>query len=90
LIYQNLKHRCEITEVVLEKKLTYSWCFVGYEGVSYLSFELLEMGENTKLILTHSGLDTFPSDNPNFAFDKFVEGWNYIVDTALKNFLEKK
>ena len=83
-------HRCEVTEVVLEKKLTYSWCFVGYEGVSYLSFELFEIGENTKLILTHSGLDTFPSDNPDFAFDKFREGWNHIIDTSLKNFLENK
>jgi uncharacterized protein YndB with AHSA1/START domain len=84
------QHRCVITEVVLEKKLTHSWCYVGYEGVSYLTFELLEIGENTKLILTHSGIETFPIDNPDFAFTNFAEGWNYIIDTALNNFLEKK
>jgi uncharacterized protein YndB with AHSA1/START domain len=82
-------HRCVITEVVMEKKLTYTWCFVGYEGVSYLTFELFEVEENTKLILTHSGIETFPIDNPDFAFAKFAQGWNYIIDTALKNYLGK-
>jgi uncharacterized protein YndB with AHSA1/START domain len=82
-------HRCAITEVVKEKKLTHTWSFVGYEGTSYLTYELFEDGDNTKLKLTHSGIETFPLDNPDFAFAKFKPGWNYIIGTALKNFLEK-
>jgi uncharacterized protein YndB with AHSA1/START domain len=82
-------HHCEITEVITEKKLTHTWCYVGYEGVSYLTFELFAEGENTKLKLTHAGIETFPSDNPDFAFANFEQGWNYIVDTSLKDFLEK-
>jgi uncharacterized protein YndB with AHSA1/START domain len=82
-------HRCAITEVVIEKKLTHTWCFVGYEGTSYLTYELFEDGDNTKLKLTHSGIETFPLDNPDFAFTTFEKGWNYIIDTSLKNYLEK-
>jgi uncharacterized protein YndB with AHSA1/START domain len=82
-------HRCVITEVVNEKKLTHTWCYVGYEGVSYLTFELFNEGENTRLKLTHSGIESFPSDIPNFAFHKFEIGWNHILDNALKPFLEK-
>jgi uncharacterized protein YndB with AHSA1/START domain len=82
-------HRCVITEVIIEKKLTHTWSYVGYEGTSYLTYELFADGNDTKLILTHAGIETFPSDNPDFAFANFEQGWNYIVDTALKNFLEK-
>jgi uncharacterized protein YndB with AHSA1/START domain len=82
-------HHFEILEVVLEKKLVHTWCFVGYEGVSYLTYELFDEGENTKLILTHSGLENFPADNPDFAFHKFELGWNHILDISLKTFLEK-
>lgn len=82
-------HRFEITEVIPFEKLRHTWEFVGYEGDSYLTYELFDEGENTKLILTHSGIDSFPSNNPDFAFDKFVEGWNQLIDQSLKNFLEK-
>jgi uncharacterized protein YndB with AHSA1/START domain len=82
-------HHFEIMEVIPEQKLMHTWCFVGYEGISYLTYELFDDGENTKLKLTHSGLETFPADNPDFEFHKFEIGWNHILDIALKNFLEK-
>jgi uncharacterized protein YndB with AHSA1/START domain len=82
-------HRFEITEVIPFEKLKHTWKFVGYEGDSYLTYELSDEGENTKLILTHSGIDSFPTNNPDFAFDKFAAGWNHLVDNVLKNFLEK-
>jgi uncharacterized protein YndB with AHSA1/START domain len=82
-------HRCEITEVIFERKLSHTWCYVGYEGVSHLTFELFAEGDKTKLILTHSGIETFPSSIKDFAFHNFEAGWNHIIDTALKNFLEK-
>ncbi|NDP27517.1 MAG: SRPBCC domain-containing protein [Flavobacterium sp.] len=83
------KHLCQITEVLPEKKLTYSWKYEGFEGVSYVTFELFDEDENTKVILTHIGFDTFPSSNPDFAIANFEEGWNHIINTSLKAFLEK-
>lgn len=82
-------HLCRVTEVIPEKKLSYSWRYEGYEGNSLLTFELFEEGKNTRLKLTHSGLDSFPKDDPNFAKSSFEAGWTYILGTSLKNYLEK-
>ncbi len=81
-------HLCEITEVIPEKKLTYSWRYDGYVGNSFVSFELSEQENKTLLKLTHEGLETFPNENPDFAKGNFAEGWNYILNTALKDYLE--
>jgi uncharacterized protein YndB with AHSA1/START domain len=83
-------HSCVITEVVFEKKLSHTWSYVGYDGTSCLTFELSEEGENTKLKLTHSGIESFPENVADFAFHNFEAGWNHIVNISLKDFLEKK
>ena len=83
-------HICEITEVIPEKKLKHSWRYDGYEGTSFLSFELLAEGKKTRLKLTHEGLETFPASNPDFAKENFSEGWNAIINVSLRDFLEKK
>jgi uncharacterized protein YndB with AHSA1/START domain len=83
-------HLCKITEVVAGKKLTYSWRYDGYEGNSFVTFELFAEGNKTKLKLTHAGLETFPASNPGFAKENFVAGWNYIIGTALPAFVENQ
>ena len=83
-------HHCEVTEVVFEKKLTYSWAYIGYEGKSFLTFELFPEGEKTKLVLTHADIETFPASNPDFAKHNFEGGWNHIINISLKEFLENK
>ena len=81
-------HLCEVTEVIPGKKLTYSWRYDGYPGNSFVSFELFEKEDKTLLRLTHEGLNTFPKDNPDFASSNFVAGWNEIIHTSLKKYLE--
>ena len=81
-------HLCEITEVIHEKKLTYSWCYDGYSGKSYVTFELFENEDKTLLKLTHSGIETFPEENTDFARHNFEDGWNHIIHTALRGYLE--
>ena len=81
-------HLCEITEVIPEKKLTYSWRYDGYEGNSFVTFELFEEGGETRLKLTHRGLESFP-DNPDFARTNFEMGWDQIINTSLKEYLSK-
>jgi uncharacterized protein YndB with AHSA1/START domain len=82
-------HICKITEVVLNKKITYSWRFDGYKGISYVTFELLEEGDKTRLKLTHFGLETFPQDIPDFQRRNFEIGWIHIIGKSLKEFVEK-
>lgn len=83
-------HICRITEAIPEKKLVYSWCYEGYEGNTLVSFELFEEGSQTRLKLTHEGIETFPANQPDFARQNFVEGWTWLICTSLKEFLDQK
>jgi uncharacterized protein YndB with AHSA1/START domain len=82
------RHLCQVTTVIPGKKLAYSWRYEGYDGTSIVTFELFEEGDKTKLKLTHEGLETFPVGNPDLAKENFAEGWNHIINIALKEFLE--
>lgn len=82
-------HVCKITEVVPGKKLTYSWRYDGYDGNSFVTFELLPEGGKTRLKLTHAGLETFPANNADFKKENFAAGWTHITGVSLKEFVEK-
>jgi|SRR5690554_1237073 len=81
-------HLSKIVEVIPEKKISYTWRYDGYPGDSLVTFELFEEGEKTKLSLTHEGIETF-GDNPDIAREKFVEGWTFIIEKSVKEFVEK-
>jgi uncharacterized protein YndB with AHSA1/START domain len=81
-------HICEITEVVTNKKLTYSWRYDSYPGKSFVTFELIEEGNDTRVKLTHTELETFGTENPHFAKENFIAGWEAIIGTSLKNYFE--
>jgi uncharacterized protein YndB with AHSA1/START domain len=81
-------HLCQITEVVPGRKLSYSWQYEGYPGNSLVTFELFPDGKNTKLRLTHEGLESFGTDNPDLAKENFEEGWNTLIGKSIKAFVE--
>jgi|SRR5580698_7677766 uncharacterized protein YndB with AHSA1/START domain len=81
-------HLCKVTEVIPNKKLSYSWRYKDYPGISLLTFELFAQENKTLLKLTHEGLETFPQDPPDFARHNFVQGWTHILDKSLKSYLE--
>ncbi len=86
---QQFLHLCTITAVVPEKKLAYSWRYDGYPGDSLVTFELLEEGNSqTRLRVTHSGLETFPQ-TPELARNNFLEGWTHIINIGLKEYLDE-
>jgi uncharacterized protein YndB with AHSA1/START domain len=82
------KHLCKVTETEPEKKLSYSWKYADYPGSSVVTFELMPAGHETVVRLTHTGLESFPQDSPDFALASFTEGWNYILGKGLKEFVE--
>ncbi len=57
-------HIWKVTEVVAGKKITYSWKYGGSPGESFVYFELFAEGDQTRLKLTHSGLETFLRRKP--------------------------
>jgi uncharacterized protein YndB with AHSA1/START domain len=84
-------HLCKVTEAITGKKLTSSWKYDGYGGISYVAFELFPEGSKTRLKLTHSGLESFPVDEvPEFNRENFEAGWESIICTSLKDFFEKR
>jgi len=82
-------HLCKVTEVIPQKKLAYTWRYKGHEGDSLVTFELFADGDETRLKLTHQGLETFPK-TAAFARKNFEAGWTAIIDSELKQFLEGK
>lgn len=83
------KHVCKVTVVIVGKKLAYSWHYDGYDGDSEVTFELFAEDNQTKLRLTHAGLESFPVYIPDFSPQSFADGWTYLIGTALKEYLEK-
>ncbi len=84
---QDYVHLCRITEVIPGKKLQHTWAYEGFEGMSYVTWELTEEGDITRLKLTHTGLSTFPP-TPMFASNNFNTGWTQLVQKSIKEFVE--
>lgn len=82
-------HLCTITDILKPNRLQYSWKYKNHPGYSLVTFQLFETGNQTRLILSHHGLETFPQDKPDFARNSFNAGWNEIINVSLTRFLEQ-
>ncbi len=82
-------HLCKITEIILHKRLQYSWQYENYKGYSLVTFDLQEEDGKTRLILTHSGLESFPQNNPDFGAESFKGGWTQLLTKFLPEYLAK-
>lgn len=58
-------------------------------GDSLVTFELFEEEGKTRVRLTHTGVESFATDNPDFRRESFVGGWNEIIGKLLKEYAEK-
>lgn len=81
-------HLCQVTDVVPQKKIAYSWRYKGEPGDSLVTFELFGEGNKTRVKVTHTGIETFPK-TPAYARKNFEDGWTAIIGTELKQFVEK-
>lgn len=86
---QKYLHLCKVTDVVIRKKISYTWRYEDYEGNSVVTFELFEEGDKTRLRLTHTGIESFKANGPDFATENFAQGWTELIGTLLKNYVEK-
>lgn len=83
-------HLWKATEVTPGRRITYDWRYGGYPGESYVTWDLSEAPEGTKLRLVHQGIETFPQDDPIFGREAGREGWTYFVQRSLAEFLEQR
>jgi uncharacterized protein YndB with AHSA1/START domain len=82
-------HICRITEVIPRKKLSHTWTYEGKAGNTLVTFALFPEGENTRIKLTHEGLESLAGYGPDFAVSSFAEGWTMIIGKNLQEFVEK-
>jgi uncharacterized protein YndB with AHSA1/START domain len=80
-------HRCEVTAAIPLRKLAYTWQYEGHEGESLVTMELFPEGDETRLKLTHEGLETFPM-HPDFGRENFTRGWTELMGSSLRDYLE--
>ncbi|HEX6915323.1 MAG TPA: SRPBCC domain-containing protein [Chitinophagaceae bacterium] len=86
---QTFLHLCRVVEVIPQKKLSHTWAYEGQDEETLVSFDLSGEGNNSRLKLTHEGLEKIAKYGPAFAAENFREGWTMIIGTMLKNYLEK-
>jgi uncharacterized protein YndB with AHSA1/START domain len=81
-------HCWKITEVIPKKKIVYTWKYEGLTGEGTISFELFEENNQTKLVLTNEGLESFPQEISEFSRESCIAGWDYFIKQRLKEYLK--
>ena len=79
---------CKIIEVVEGMKLAFTWSYDEFPGEQIVAFELFDLGESSKVRLTHSGLENIPIDHTEFDYEDTVEGWDILIGERLKEHVE--
>jgi uncharacterized protein YndB with AHSA1/START domain len=81
-------HRGKMVEIIEGKKLAHIWEYPGYSGTSLVVWELTAIDAlTTQLTFTHQFTVPFDPTVEALRKEHFAEGWNYIIHTALKDFL---
>jgi uncharacterized protein YndB with AHSA1/START domain len=83
-------HLWRVTEVVPETRIAYTFNYAGYEGDASVRWELSAVSGGTRLTLTHTGIESYPKDEPAFQREMGVAGWTYFLRESLKRFLESR
>ncbi len=80
-------HLWTITEVIPLQKIVCNWKYKDYAGDSYVTFELFESQDQTKLVLTTTVTEDFDDTIEEFKYESGLAGWNYFIKESLKHFL---
>jgi uncharacterized protein YndB with AHSA1/START domain len=81
---------CVIISVQKNKQLSYSWSYEEFPAETIVNFELIEMGQQTILKLTHTGLEQIPASFTELSIANHAIGWKHIIAKSLKEFVEIK
>ncbi len=84
---RSFTHQWEILEVIPGKSITYDWSYKEYPGQGKVIFEIEDQGASSKVTVKNYGLETFPSEIPEFSRENCTGGWQYFL-SRLKEFLE--
>lgn len=80
-------HRWQVLEVVSKSRLVYSWNYVEYPGDSTVTFAIKETKDGCALTVETTIEEDFPQDIQEFDRASGVAGWQYLIQTSLKQYL---
>ena len=81
-------HQWKVLDVKPNESITYSWQYPEYPGRSTSKFTLIPTEQGTEVIVTCTGLETFPDDIPEFKPESCRGGWEYFLN-RLKEYCER-
>ncbi|MEM6686139.1 MAG: SRPBCC domain-containing protein [Bacteroidota bacterium] len=84
---RDFMHLWAITEVIPQQKIVYNWKYEDLTGDSFVTFELEENNNLTKLTVTANVTEDFSDDIPEFTRESCLGGWNYFIREQLVAFL---
>ena len=79
--------KCNVKEVVENKKLSYSWDTAFINAETLVEIELTKNGDKTELSLVHSGWDKMAA-NQEETRNSHSEGWDLRFGQKLKEVVE--
>ncbi|MES2836950.1 MAG: SRPBCC family protein [Bacteroidota bacterium] len=80
-------HRCVIKEIETNKKFSHTWTHPSHsKGESIVTWHLQEENNQTKVTLTHQGIENFADGGAAFAPENYKMGWDGFM-SILKNYI---
>ena len=86
---RDFHHLWTIIESVPGQKLVYDWRYKDLPGVGIVTFEVSSQGNGSRLRVTNDGLESFPTDIPEFSRDSCQAGWEYFIQGNLQDYLNR-
>jgi uncharacterized protein YndB with AHSA1/START domain len=81
-------HRCRFSEIIPMQLIAYTWEFPEFSsGISLVQWQLEQIGDQTRVTLTHSGLEAFAEAGDDFKPENFQFGWDHFVHDVLRLYL---
>jgi uncharacterized protein YndB with AHSA1/START domain len=74
---------CRIIELIVNKKLSYTWNYEHHPAETIVTFELEENNAATVVKLTHSGLEAIDKF-PEVSVENHIQGWTWILNGLKK------
>ena len=81
-------HIWRVNHVEPMSSIGYEWQYAHHPGDSSVCFHLSDSEHGTHVVLTHTPIETFPQEIPEFQREACLQGWVYFVRRALPNFLD--
>lgn len=79
---------CKIIAAEKDKSLSYTWSYDDFPAETIVTFDLFEEGWQTRIRLTHEGLEHIPEEHKEASRENHVEGWHQIIGSSLKEYVE--